>query len=242
MTQFNDYLKILIRNWWIIALTGLGALSLALISSYFATPTFRSSARFIVSPGPALLSGDERDLINSITALDKRSIVSTYAEIMNSRHIHRDAGLTLGLSTQEIADYAVTAVVLPESSALELFVEGPNPIIVAQMTNTAGSHAINQIQNLYQAYNITWLDSASIPQKPISPNPARDASVAFFLGLVAGIGLALASEQLPKFFPKPDPADLDIQTDKDAVNLQPNVENATNRSQGNKSFAVEEKS
>lgn len=194
--QIYDIFYTLLKKWWVIVLTGLLGLSLALVAAYRATPLYQTSSRYVVSPGPALLAGDERDLLSSLTALDRRSIIATYAEIMNSKHIFNQAGAALGLAPEELKDYGLTAVVLPEAHALEIFVDGPNPKIAADLANAAGEQAIVQIQNLYQAYLVSQLDSASVPKNPISPNPTRDASVALILGLLAGAAIALVSESL----------------------------------------------
>ena len=61
-------------------------MNLSLVYSYYLTkPTYEAVARFIVSPN--LQNIESRDLVNSLEALDKRSIISTYAEVFNSREI-----------------------------------------------------------------------------------------------------------------------------------------------------------
>ncbi|RMF01500.1 MAG: hypothetical protein D6768_10505 [Chloroflexi bacterium] len=218
MTQLKPYLEILKRKWWLVALTALFALSLTLLVSWFDTPRFRAHAQFVVSPGASLLSGNDRDLVNSISALDRRSIVATYAEIMNSNSINRAAEVSLNLDGQ--AGYNVQAVVVPDSSVIDLTVTGPNPVVAAQLANAVGEQAIIYIQDLYQAYNINVLNSATAPALPFSPTPARDAAVALFLGLIVGILLAIGSEMLgsnlpfgsepaevePSRTPRPEPA------------------------------------
>lgn len=194
--QIYSILNNLLQKWWVIALTSLFALSLALFVSYRTTPLYRTSSRYVVSPGPSLLAGDERDLVSSITALDRRSIIATYAEIMNSQHNFEQAGAMLGLAPGILNEYSLTAVVLPEAHALEIFVEGSNPKIAADLANTTGDQAISQIHNLYQAYSVSLLDAASIPNNPISPNPSRDAGAALILGLLAGVAIVIASDYL----------------------------------------------
>lgn len=194
MNQFVSYLAILRKKWWMVALTALLALTVTLTMSYFDSPMFRARAQFVVSPGQSLLRGEDRDLINSISALDRPSIVATYAEIMNSKRIQQAAQSALQLDPAEAAAYTAQAVVIPDSSVVELAVVGPNPAVAAQLANAVGEQAIRYIQELYQAYNINILDPAAPPQQPFSPTPARDASVALFLGLVVGVLLAIISD------------------------------------------------
>ncbi len=194
MNEIIPYLEILRRKWWMVALTALFALTVTLAISYFNTPLFRARGQYVVSPGQSLLRGEDRDLINGISALDRPSIVATFAEIMNSASIQRAAQTALQLDPLEAANYTVQAVVIPDSSVIELTVSGPNPVMAAQLANTVGEQAINYTQALYQAYSINMLDPASPPLKPFSPNPARDGAVALFLGLIVGVLLAIFSD------------------------------------------------
>ena len=198
MNQIVPYLEILKRNWWIVVLTTLSAFSLALAASYFSTPVYQTRAQFIISPGPAFLAsieGDLSDAVRGIESLDRRSVIATYEEIMNSRQIFEQAGITLEMTSSQLDTYEATAVVLPDASALELTVKGPNPTIASQLANSIGHESISYIQALYnQLYNVTFLDTAVIPTRPISPQPARDAVLSLVLGLAFGIILAIGAD------------------------------------------------
>lgn len=195
ITQIKPYLEILKRNWWIVILTALSAFSLALAASYFTTPVYQTRAQFIVSPGPAFLARMEQNLtdaVRGIESLDRRSIIATYEEIMNSEQIFNEVGTILELSPTQLNAYEATAVVLPDASALQLTVKGPNPVLAAQIANTMGQESIQYIQTLYnQLYTITMLDTATVPSKPISPQPERDVLITLVLGLAVGVVFAI---------------------------------------------------
>jgi diguanylate cyclase (GGDEF)-like protein len=192
--EIRLYLEMFRRNWWVIVLTALVALNASLLASFFATPLYSSSTRFIVSPNPGLLTG--RDMITSMEALDKRSIVSTYAEFLNSRRIYQETITALGISADIADEYEIRAVVLPDANILEMTVSGSDPAIASLLANSIGSYAIGYISELYSAYDISVLDPAIPASAPFSPQPVRDASLAFILGLVGGATLAVVSEQV----------------------------------------------
>jgi capsular polysaccharide biosynthesis protein len=198
MSQLQPYIEILKRNWWIAIITMLSAFSLALAASYFTTPIYETKAQFIVSPGPALLATMDQDIsdaLRGVESLDRRSIIATYEEIMNSQQIIDQVGASMQLEPAELRAYQVTAVVLPDASALQLTVEGPDPVLAAQIANTIGQESIQYIQTLYnQLYTITMLDTAVVPSRPVSPQPERDALIAVVLGFAVGIVLAIAAE------------------------------------------------
>ncbi|MCP4423930.1 MAG: diguanylate cyclase [Chloroflexi bacterium] len=196
MEQLQIYFRMLKRGWWLIALAALAGLNTALISSFLATPMFKTTASFIVSPGPSLLAGQDKEVINSIEALDKRSIVSTYAEVLKSDTVFDTAVSELGLDAETLNGYAVTAVVLPDASVLELTVEGPDPQRIALLANQIGELSIEYIEELYLIYDINLLDRATPPTAPFSPQPIRDSAVAFILGAGFGAMLAILRELL----------------------------------------------
>lgn len=192
--EIRLYMEMLRRSWWIIALTVLLALIASLGASYLTTPMYQSNARFIVSPNPDLITG--KDVVNSLAALDKRSILSTYAEFLSSRRIFLETLQGLQLTTDAMSGYTVTTVVLPEAAILEMTVTGPDPVMVALLANSIGQRAIEYISLFYSAYDISVLDSAIPAGSPYTPQPARDAALALGLGLVGGAALAILSEQL----------------------------------------------
>ena len=192
--ELRYYLRMLQRGWWIIAITALAALNVALVAAYVATPIYQASARFVVSPNPELIKA--ADVLNSLATLDKRSIVSTYAEFLQSARIFQETVAGLGLNPDDLSDYSVLAVVLPDANILELSVEGPDPQLTALLANNVGQRGIDYIKTYYQVYDITMLDPATPPTEPISPQPVRDAGLSLVLGAVLGIALAILSEQI----------------------------------------------
>lgn len=192
--EIRHYLKMLQKGWWIVLLTVLVAVNVAFIMAYFTEPVYIASAKFIVSPNPSVIA--EYDVVNSLEALDKRSTVATYGEFLNSRRVYLDALSALGLDIADMDAYTPAAVVLPEANVLELSVTGPNPEIASAVANMIGTLTIDSVNRLYRAYVVSVLDAATPPVIPISPQPVRDASLALALGLIAGISLAILSEQI----------------------------------------------
>jgi capsular polysaccharide biosynthesis protein len=188
------YIQTLKRSWWIIILAGLAALNISLVLSYMETPQYRSVARLIVSPGPSLLVSENKVLLDGIEILDKRSVIATYAEIINSRSILNEAKAELQLSSGDLDGYQAKTVVLPDSSALQVTVEGPNPEFAALLANSIANTGIEHIRELYQVYDILLLDPAVPAAQYFSPTPFRNAAVALVLGFVFGGVLALLRE------------------------------------------------
>lgn len=183
------------KNWWLILLTAMTALTVSLAISYAAVPQYRSIARFIIIPSSTLTSG--ADVVRSLDTLDRRSVVATYAEVMNSSRILEGSADFLGLDANTIIkDYKIQAVDLPDSSVLELTVSGPNRELAAQLANAIGFQSITFTRSLNLIYELNFLDTAIPAELPFSPEPLRDGLVALLLGVGIGGVLAVLSEQI----------------------------------------------
>ena len=193
--EIKLYFRMLQKNWWLILLTAMTALTVSLAISYAAAPQYRSIARFIIIPSSTLTSG--ADVVRSLDTLDRRSVVATYAEVMNSSRILEGSADFLGLDAGEIVkEYTIQAVDLPDSSVLELTVSGPNPSLAAQLANAIGLQSITFTRSLNLIYELNFLDMAIPAELPFSPEPLRDGLVALVLGTAVGGFLAVVSEQI----------------------------------------------
>src|SRR6266508_70294 len=107
-------LRMLQRGWWLILLTVFVAINVVLIPDYLATPLYRSSARFVLSPNNLSQMTDSQ-LVDSLAALDKRTIIQTFAQFLNSDRIFGEVLHELQLTPAEVVSYQRTTVVLPDS-------------------------------------------------------------------------------------------------------------------------------
>lgn len=188
--EIRFYLKIIQRGWWLILISALVAINVSLGYSYYiATPMYESVARFIVSPN--LQNTDNRDMVNSLEALDNRSIIATYAEVLNSYQIINDAMQLLRENPDDFAAYTISATALPEANIIRYSVKGPDPEIAAMLANSIGQYAIDYINGLYINFDIAFLDRAVVPAEPYQPRPIQDAGLALLFGVVIGVGMAI---------------------------------------------------
>lgn len=186
--ELLDVLRMLRDGWWIIALTTLAAIAMALLSVYLATPLYEASAQFILAPNETLTG---TQAVYGLESLNKRSIVTTYAELLDSSRIYQETGAMLQLAPETLTEYERSTVILPETTILELSVTGPDAQVAALLANSIGQRMIEYVKGLYQAYDVNFLNLATPVPVPISPKPVQSISLALGLGLILGIGLAL---------------------------------------------------
>ncbi|MEJ2487739.1 MAG: diguanylate cyclase, partial [Anaerolineales bacterium] len=192
-TELRIYFKMLTRGWWIIVLTTLIGLNVSLTASYFSTPVYRSSAKFIITPNNAVFT-EQFDMIESLDTLDRRSIVTTYSEVFRSANIYQNALAMFEISDFE--DYSYQVSVHPDANIIELFLDGPDPRKIPELINTIGRNSISYIREIYQVYDINFLDAATTPTAPIRPNVLQNGLISIVIGFLVGVGLVLIREQL----------------------------------------------
>jgi capsular polysaccharide biosynthesis protein len=148
---------------------------------------FTSTARYVVSPGPALLGGDPRDLVLGLDALNTPTIMATYTEVMMSSSIVDQAAVDIGLDPAALVDYEVSAVEVPSATLIDVSVIGPSADTAASLANATGERSATLAGALFSAYELQALDPATPPSEPSSPLPTRDALLAaVFAGGLAG--------------------------------------------------------
>jgi diguanylate cyclase (GGDEF)-like protein len=194
--EIKMYIRMLQRGWWLVLLCVLVAMTVSLVFGYISNPVYAATARYVVSPDADVSVGGASDVLNSINTLDKRSIVTTYAAVLNSDTIFAKAIMDLNLDPVQVKEYLRSAIVLPETNVLEVSIEGSDPQLVMMIANSIGKQAITYIDGLNQGFNIRVLDPALMPIVPIRPQPLRDVSLAIVFGVVIGVSLVLIREQL----------------------------------------------
>lgn len=198
LEQLQEYLPALKRGWWLIALTTLFAISLALYASYTATPIYQTNAKVIILPNP-LLERDT-DLLKAQEVLEDQSLQTNQIEVLKSSALREKAIAIMPLTPAQLStlsEYEVNAVVLPQTSVIQLTVTGPDPQVASLLANALieqGNIVFSQTQST--VYTIEFLDAAAVPTTPISPTPVRDAPVAGIVGLALGLGLVFAHDFL----------------------------------------------
>lgn len=191
--ELQQYLRMLLRGWWIVALTVLASVSLALGASYIATPMYKSTARLVLGASTAS-AGTQATY--TIDAVSDRKIVTTYAEVLSSSRIFAESGTSLGMSAKELEDYKLLTVVAPEANILEVSVTGPDAAKVATLANGVAERTSDYIDSLYRPFDLNTLDMAVPAEEPYKPEPLKDTILAGALGLALGVVLAFLREYL----------------------------------------------
>ncbi len=193
--EIRLYLQMLRRGWWIILITALVALVVALAVSYVVPPRYEAVSRFIISPRNVRPNSPDLGLWG-LDILGNQTITSTYMEVIKSDRIYREAAKAIELSPEDMEDYSYKVQVLENSTVIELKMSGPNAEMTARLANSIGNQAIQFTARLNEFYRMDFLDEATPPAVPESPQPLRDSILAFGIGLILGAMLAIVRDYL----------------------------------------------
>ena len=190
-----QYILRMIRSGWkLILACGLIGLAISLVISLNTLPLYRTEATFIISPSPNLPSS--RDAVSALAALDTLKIFDTYGEVLTSQRVYDAALQQLALTAADLKEYQRHTALRPNSIILGLTVDGPDPSVSVQLANALGEKGIEFINAYYDVFQINFLDQASTPTAPFTPQPVKNGLIATGIGLLAGLLVAIFREQL----------------------------------------------
>ena len=121
-------------------------------------------------------------------------IPATYAKVANSRLIKRQAADQLGLSSSQRSNLASNSSLIAGTNIIEVTTKGNDPVIVMDYANEIGEQMLQYAATLYGAYELSPLDDATQPRRPVSPDIFTNLFLGAVLGLSLGFGMALVIE------------------------------------------------
>lgn len=192
--ELKRYLQIILNYWWIT----LAAFLLTLIPTIILVNEqpwiYESDTTFVIRPRSTFAVNDE-EIVKALDTISRRvEINTTFAEVTSSSLVRQRAIERLGLTSQERKGLKVNGKVIAGTNILKISVQGPNPIIVRDFANIVSLETLAYVSNLYDVFELEPLDSAELPDKPISPNKALNIALGGVLGLFLGVGLVFCLE------------------------------------------------
>lgn len=182
------------RNWYLLLLCAFVAAGATIYLTHREQPEYRSSVRLAVGPSPDITR--QTRIAQTVDSLNKRSLITTFAEIAAGGQIYRQAAADAGVSQQEAERYSVSSNALPEANVIALDVQGPRRRVAEALVAAIGAHSISYIEDFYKNFALRELDDPDTPTDPVTPKPQRDVPLAAAGGLAFGFFLGLCRDYL----------------------------------------------
>jgi len=197
--ELKEYVDIVRKRLFLIILICfLSAVVAASVNKYFFKNIFEADTSLYVgkqiTDQNALLYDD---------LLIGQSLVKDYRELAKSRTISQSVVDDLKKEGKAPADLApkelskkISVNLRGDTRVIEIKVEDQNPANAVIYANKVADVFKIKAKELMKVENIEIIDRAIYPDQPVKPQKVRNVAIAFFIGLMAGMGLAFFLEYI----------------------------------------------
>ncbi|MDX6372904.1 MAG: tyrosine-protein kinase [Nocardioidaceae bacterium] len=199
--DFKQIIQVLRRRWMTIALLFVIAVGASAAYSFTATKQYQSSATIFISANMR----DASDNYAATYAISTR--METYADLATSGDLLNGVISELGLGNLDVAALAskIDSEVVPSTSQIKLTVTDHDPAVAQTINAKLSEDLANYLAEVETPTGTTSsqiiarvTDPADFQQSPVTPRTVLNLVVAGLLGLVLGIGLAVARDVLDR--------------------------------------------
>jgi succinoglycan biosynthesis transport protein ExoP len=180
--------RILASRWRIMLFCTIIAVAAAAGYSVMQTARYQATATVLVHPSsdansPSIFS-DELNL------LSYGSLTQTFASLARSADMIKGAAARVGVRPDQAARYSATAALIPQTTVLEISVDGPDRGVVVRLANQLVSDVSAETKTYFHIIDLTPLDPANGPALQTAPRTARNIGFGGAAGLILGALIA----------------------------------------------------
>lgn len=182
------------KIWLIVLAAVVCAIGTILVTLYFVTPQYESSAMFYVNNN-SLSVGDTSFSIESGDITAAKSLVDSYIVILNTPTTLKDV-IDYAMVDRNHLELAkmITAEAVNETEIFQVVVTSPDPV-EAEKIASAISHILpKRISNIIEGTSARIVDTAVVPYKPSSPNYTKNTMIGFLAGFVLMMIIVILQE------------------------------------------------
>jgi capsular polysaccharide biosynthesis protein len=190
LTAPPDIASELKRNWKLVILPAIATMLIAWMIAALQPKRYRASAVAAVTPVRQGLEPNE--LLRSVEALDRRTVVATVAALATTP-LTTSKALAAGNE-----GFSISTSVLPNTNLFRVDVEGGDPAAAADVANRVPPLLSAQTRAMFDVYGVTMVSAASPPTEPFAPRAGRAAAAGLVAGLIIGLALVYALHALRK--------------------------------------------
>lgn len=194
--DLRDLIAIIKKRWLlIISITVMAVVVTGILSFFVIKPTYQSKTTIIIGKAPDQSNSNGQSNSGDIYMYQK--LMKTYAAIAKSELIAQKASDNLGKPEMvKIIQDNLTVTPQADTQILELKYTSKDKEEAQKVLNIIADTFIEESQSKYPTDNIKVLDKAKVPESPIKPKKALNVAIAFFIGLMASIGMVFLLEYM----------------------------------------------
>lgn len=126
-------------------------------------------------------------------------LVNSYSVICKTNRVLEQAIVELGLpmTTEQLAK-KITVSSAKDTEIIHIAVQDGDPAKAQIIANSVTRIFQSEVKEIMKMDNVQIIDEARLPDRPVSPNRARNVILGFAVGLLFGFGLAFLIEILDR--------------------------------------------
>jgi capsular polysaccharide biosynthesis protein len=193
--DLKDFYYIIKKRLKLILIITLGCTLISGVLSFFVIrPTYEASSSIIVGKP----QGNAKDSTQLNDLVMYQNLVATYVQIAQSDSVAEEAAQKLdGKLTADALKAVVKVTPQQGTQILHITADSNNPKEAVKIVNAVSSTFINEAKRVFPTGgDIQIMDNAKQPKSPIKPKKAMNIAIAFFLGLMASVGLTFVLEYM----------------------------------------------
>jgi capsular polysaccharide biosynthesis protein len=194
-----QYWQVLKKRWrLIVVLPLIAALVSGIVSFFIIKPVYQASTTLIVGK-KAYDDGTQQamQLLDYNVLMANQQLAKTYGTIAKSRTVEENViqKLALPLTTEQL-DNKIAVNPVKNTEVLEIAVLDQDPEMAAHIANAMAEEFSATIIQIKKVDSVSIIDKAVAPSDSVKPKKALNTLIAFVVGLMFAIGLALLLEFL----------------------------------------------
>jgi len=223
----NDYIEIdireilivLLKRWYFIAICFILATGSSFaITKFYLKPVYRAQT--------TLFLGKESEKVASLSIADiqlNNQLVSDYRELLKSNLVAESIEKKLGVSAKKLKS-KVNVQTVKDSRIFSISYEDTDPKLASDVANELALVIKQLASDVIQVKNVSIIDTAKVPEYPVSPSTKKNVGLAGLAGLVLGAGMIYLLEMLDHTFKKPE--EVERQMSLNVIGAVPKFEGA----------------
>lgn len=193
--ELRQYWNILRKRWiLVISIPVIAALISGLLSSFVLKPQYEADTTLLVNQ-----KADNNPALQYQTIMASQALVKTYSDIIKSKTIEQTVIDNLKLPyTLKQLDNMITVSSPDQSQVIDVQVLSGSQAEAARIANELASVFQSKAATLMDVKNVQVVDPAEVVSNPtpVKPNKKLNIAIAFILGLMVSVGIALLLEYL----------------------------------------------
>jgi capsular polysaccharide biosynthesis protein len=190
--SLSTFIRVLIRNWWLIVLATALTVGSTAVFVLLQKPVYQAST--IVELKPSVVLEDPNQILNTINALTRRNVINTIARKATSMSMHEEVAREMGVPVEAVLSARVQTITPPETNLIEVRAQSTDPAFAAAVANIVAQKMLGQ--DYEKVISMEVIDPAVPPTSPIAPQPMRLLTLGLIFGLILGVAFALMEHAL----------------------------------------------